>query len=195
MNPLSRYARWLHLKWPAGTVENLPRVEADGSTNVPGLYVVGDLTGVPLLKFSSDTGARAVRTICREAGFGAQGSGNARETAPEPPSSSAEPRAPNPEPLDLVIIGAGVSGYAAALEARKAGLRFVLLESAEPFATLVNFPARKPIYTYPTGMIPAGDLQFRADVHPKEQLVADVRALTRGIEPLAARAERVVRGA
>ena len=55
-SPLYRYARWLHLQWPAGTVEKLPEVRPDGSTSVPGLYVVGDLTGVPLLKFSSDSG-------------------------------------------------------------------------------------------------------------------------------------------
>ena len=57
---LSKYAKWLHLQWPAGTVEKLPRVEPDSSTNIPGVYIVGDLTGVPLLKFSADTGARAV---------------------------------------------------------------------------------------------------------------------------------------
>ena len=53
-NPIARYLRWLHLQWPAGTVERLPDVREDGSTRVPGLYVVGDLTGIPLLKFSSD---------------------------------------------------------------------------------------------------------------------------------------------
>ena len=60
-NPLKRYTRWLHTMWPAGTVEKLPEVQPDGSTNVPGVFVVGDLTGIPLLKFSSDTGARAAR--------------------------------------------------------------------------------------------------------------------------------------
>ena len=51
-NPVARYLDWLHLRWPAGTVEKLPEVRPDGSTAVPGLYVVGDLTGVPLLKFA-----------------------------------------------------------------------------------------------------------------------------------------------
>ena len=60
MNPIARYSRWLHTMWPAGTVEKLPDVREDGTTAVPGVRVVGDLTGVPLLKFSSDTGARAV---------------------------------------------------------------------------------------------------------------------------------------
>ena len=40
---VKRYTRWLHTQWPAGVVEKLPQVEPDGSTNVSGLYVVGDL--------------------------------------------------------------------------------------------------------------------------------------------------------
>ena len=68
-NPLARYARWLHTQWPAGTVEKMPDVRPDGSTSVPGLYVVGDLTGIPLLKFSSDSGARAVLTIATDPAF------------------------------------------------------------------------------------------------------------------------------
>ena len=171
-NPLARYARWLHTMWPAGTVERLPRVNEDFSTNLPGLYIVGDLTGVPLLKFSSDSGARAVRTIAKRAK--PQADGNA---------------------LDLVIIGGGVAGMAAALEARISNLRFEILEAAEPFSTVVNFPKAKPIYTYPTGMTPAGSLQFRSEVHPKEQLLDDLRreTLENGIVPRVARAERVAR--
>src|SRR4051794_31563257 len=147
-NPISRYTRWLHTMWPAGTVEKLPRVNEDFSTNVPGLYVVGDLTGVPLLKFSADSGARAVRTIIQT-----------NRTSSSSPSSPLAP--------DLIIIGAGISGMSAALEARKANLQFEIIEGSEPFSTIVNFPKAKPIYTYPTQMTPAGYLQFREEVHPK----------------------------
>jgi thioredoxin reductase/ferredoxin len=175
-NPIASYTRWLHTRWPAGTVEKLPRVNEDFSTSVPGLYIVGDLTGIPLLKFSSDSGARAVRTILA--------------------TSPSQPRSQDRGSLDLVIIGAGVSGMAAALEARKANLRFEIIEASEPFATIVNFPKGKPIYTYPTDLKPAGDLQFREQVHPKEQLLDDLRRETidNGIVPKSGRAERIVRG-
>jgi hypothetical protein len=53
--------RWLHTRWPAGTVERFPDSREDGATAVPGVRIVGDLTVIPLLKFSCDTGARAVR--------------------------------------------------------------------------------------------------------------------------------------
>ena len=44
---IKNYYHWLHGKWPAGKPEKLPAVNEDGSTNVPGLWVVGDLTGIP----------------------------------------------------------------------------------------------------------------------------------------------------
>lgn len=174
-NPIRSYAKWLHTQWPAGTVEKLPRVEEDGSTNVPGLYIVGDLSGIPLLKFSSDTGARAVQTILDDGKFQRQREQRSETT------------------YDLVIIGAGVSGMAAAMAAQKAGLRFVLLEANEPFHTISNFPKAKPIYTYPTDMVPLGDLQLNAAV--KEPLLDELRGYQNdhGIEILQQRAERVVR--
>ncbi len=175
LNLLQRYTKWLHTGWPAGTVEKLPRVEADGSTNVSGLYIVGDLSGIPLLKFSSDTGARAVRTILADDKFRSQ-----QESKKD-------------DVLDLVIIGAGVSGVAAAMEARKNDLDFEILEATQPFYTISNFPKGKPIYTYPTEMVPEGDLQFSAEV--KEPLLEELHEYreTHDIEPRIARAERVAR--
>jgi thioredoxin reductase/polyferredoxin len=174
-HPVVRYLDWLHLRWPAGTVEKLPEVHTDGSTRVPGLYVVGDLTGIPLLKLASDSGARAVQAIAADPAFASR------------PAVDAT--------LDLVIVGAGVAGMAAALEARRLGLRFEVLEATEPFSTIVNFPKGKPIFTYPTGMTPAGELQFTERSAVKEGLVDELRetTLVRGLAPRIARAERVVR--
>ena len=152
----SRYARWLHLQWPAGTVEPFPDVDEDGGTGTPGLFVIGDLSGIPLLKFALDSGARAIDRIARE----------------------LPPGKPAPDALDLVIVGGGVSGMAAALEARARGMRFEVVETTEPFFTIVNFPKRKPIYTYPSDMVPAGRLQVHADI--KEDLLAELRAQVDG---------------
>jgi NosR/NirI family nitrous oxide reductase transcriptional regulator len=176
MNALARYTRWLHTMWPAGTVEKLPETREDGTTAVPGVRITGDLTGVPLLKLASDSGARAVRAILEEPGFG--------------PGRGADPGV-----LDLAIVGAGVSGIAAAIEAKKASLDFRVYEASEVFATVVNFPKAKPIYTYPAGMTPSGGLQFREEVHPKEVLLADMERERRqaGVEVTHARIERIER--
>ena len=169
---VTRYARWLHTRWPSGRVEKLPVVGAEGRTNVPGLYVCGDLAGMPLLKFALDSGVRAVRAI---------------HTLLTRPGRTAEAGP------DLVILGAGVAGMAAAVEARRLGLSFELIEAAEPFATLVNFPKGKPIFTYPAAMTPAGELQVNAAV--KESLLDELRAQATkaGITTTSGRAERVVR--
>jgi NosR/NirI family transcriptional regulator, nitrous oxide reductase regulator len=164
------YTHWLHTRWPAGTVEKLPVTGTDGATNVPGVRVVGDLTGIPLLKFSADTGARAVQAILKEPDF-----------------------KPGGDILDLAIIGAGVAGISAALEAKAAGLNFKVFEAVQPFSTIVNFPKAKPIYTYPTEMTAAGQMRFTASV--KEALLDELEAQKRaaGIEPVKLRIESVER--
>ncbi len=169
---LGRYIHWLHTRWPAGLVEKLPDAREDFSTAVPGLYVVGDLTGIPLLKLSADSGARAVQNLIAK--HAPKGGGDL---------------------LSLAIIGGGVSGYAAAIEAKKQGLDVTLFEASEPFSTIVNFPKRKPIYTYPSDMTPAGDLQFHAKSDVKEGLLEDLyeQAEAAGIEPTIARVEQVRR--
>ena len=90
---LEKYAKWLHCRWPAGVVEKLPAVDANGQSNVPGLYVVGDLTGIPLLKFSSNSGALAVRHMAADSRF-----------------QQLKQRSDEDGVLDVTILGAGVSG-------------------------------------------------------------------------------------
>ncbi len=185
---LERYYHWLHGRWPAGHVEKLPELREDGRNNVPGVYVVGDLKGIPLLKFSVDSGTRAVRTILADPSFPRSPS------PPVPPSRGQGDKemGRRGDTLDLVIIGGGVSGMAAALEAQKAGLSYVVLEASEPFSTIINFPKAKPIYTYPQDMTPAGDLVVSAQV--KEPLVEELKRQTEGkIKVRASFAERIKR--
>lgn len=165
-----RYTDWLHTQWPAGLVEKMPQLQPDGRTDLPGVRIVGDLTGVPLLKFSADTGARAVSALLAEKDFR--------------PGALADG-------YDLVIIGAGVAGVSAAIEAGKAGLQYVVYEAQEAFSTIKNFPRRKPIYAYPSDLTPAGEMRFQAEV--KEALVDELEAQRRkyGIQPEAAEVESI----
>ncbi|MEM1059988.1 MAG: NAD(P)-binding domain-containing protein [Verrucomicrobiota bacterium] len=171
---IKSYAHWLHTQWPAGTVEKLPAVNDNGTTNVPGVYVVGDLTGIPLLKFAADTGAKAVHRILAEPDF-------------------AGSRHRDGDVLDLVIIGASVSGVAAAIEAQKAQLNFKLFEASRTFSTIANFPKGKPIFTYPTDFTPEGDFQVSAPV--KEELMEEMEAqrIEHGIEPIYSRINGIER--
>ena len=174
---LERYTRWLHTGWPAGRVEKSPVVGPEGRTNVPGVWIAGDLTGVPLLKFALDSGVRAVRAIHAEIGK---------------PTPATAPGAPGAT-VDLLILGGGPAGMAAAIEARRLGLNVRVIETAESFATLVIFPKAKPIFTYPLAMRPEGALQVGATI--KEALIEELRAQVAeaAIAVTPGRAERIER--
>ncbi|MEC9476679.1 MAG: NAD(P)-binding domain-containing protein [Planctomycetota bacterium] len=152
-----------------GRVEPLPQVAADFSTNVPGLFIVGDLTGTPLLKFAVDSGTRVVSSI---------------------PQSDIE--APG-DRIPLVIIGAGVAGVAASVEAHRRGIEHRLLESSDLFDTLKNFPVGKPIFTCPPEMQPAGELQLPVGDLDREGLLESLRlqAQEAGVEATRCRVESV----
>jgi cation diffusion facilitator CzcD-associated flavoprotein CzcO len=171
---IQRYMQWLHTRWPAGTAEKLPLSGVDGATSIPEVRIVGDLTGIPLLKFSSRSGTGALRAILAEPGFRRGRDGDS-------------------ELLDLAIIGGGVAGISAAIEAKKAGLHFAVLEATEVFSTVVNFPKAKPIYTYPSEMKLDGGLQFAAKV--KEDLLAEIEVQRHaaGVEITSARIDRIER--
>ncbi|MGB8340932.1 MAG: NAD(P)/FAD-dependent oxidoreductase, partial [Chthoniobacterales bacterium] len=173
-NPIKRYTRWLHTRWPAGAVEKLPESGEFGVTNIPGVRIVGDLTGIPLLKFSSKTGAEAVHAILAEPDFRKIEGGRTKDGV-----------------LDLAIVGGGVSGVSAAIEAQKAELNFKIFEATQPFSTVVNFPKAKPIYTYPTDLKLEGGLHFTTDV--KEALLEEMEDQRKaaGIEFTEARIERI----
>jgi len=149
----------------------VPEVDSNFSTNIPGLFIVGDLTGTPHLKFAVDSGTRVVRSMDGD------------------PQLSADGRLP------LVIIGAGVSGLAASIEAKRLGIEHRLLESGRLLETLENFPVGKPIFTCPTEMKPAGELQFPEGDLDREGLLESLHQQVKeaGVTPICARVERVVR--
>ena len=171
---MKRYTHWLHGQWPAGLVEKFPEVNEDGTTTVSGIRITGDLTGIPLLKFAVDSGAKAVQDILNEPDF-RQKRGVAKDI------------------LDLAIVGAGVSGVSAAMEAKKADLNFQVFEAKRPFSTVIDFPKGKPIHTYPSDMTPAGDFVVSADV--KEDLLDEMEQQRQkaGIDVLPERVDHLER--
>ncbi len=68
-------------------------------------------------------------------------------------------------PLDLVIIGAGPAGMAAAIAARQRGLRYVVLEQAALVNSLLHYPTDMIFFTTPD-LMEIGGLPF---VSPHEK--------------------------
>lgn len=145
------YFRWLQRGAPCAPVERYPYLNANGESTLKGVYVAGDLSGMPLLKFASDQGAQIVQGIYDR--------------------KELELKATE-ETYDLVIVGAGPAGVSAAIQAKKLGLRFLILESNRPFSTIANFPQEKPIFLEPQDYQQSGPLQMRASV--KEALLTEL---------------------
>lgn len=158
---ISPYLSWLQKDNPTGKVEPYPEIAADGQSSVKGVYIVGDLTGVPLLKLASEGGAKVVATLLADPEFQArrrQGGGR--------PSGSG------PERHDVVILGGGPAGIACALECERRSLDYLLLESSGLFHTLGNFPKGKPILAKPDGY--AAQSPLRIEDGTKESLLEDL---------------------
>lgn len=104
---------------------DLPHVKQDFETNVPGIFIAGELGGMGLIKNSVEQGKQAVSNIVRAIS-------KAKETD-----------------YDLVIVGAGPAGISATLEAKRLGLKAVTLEQDTLGGTVYSFPRSKIVMTSP----------------------------------------------
>jgi thioredoxin reductase len=142
-------------------IEDRPRVdEALQSLDTPGLYVAGDLTGLPLIRNAINQGARAARAA-------------AASLRAEPARSAGDP----PELLDLVVVGSGPAGLAASLAAAEAGLRTVTLEQGSVAESIRSFPRGKLVFDQPLGLPLEGDLWLQEST--KEELLGQWRRIIR----------------
>ena len=63
------YFDWLQKGNPAGTVDRFPELKENGETSVPGIYCVGDLTGVPLIKLATESGHEMIERLHGDRAF------------------------------------------------------------------------------------------------------------------------------
>ena len=104
---------------------DLPHISQTFETNVPGIFIAGELGGMGLIKNAVAQGKQAVENIAK--------------------SLNKNHRAS----YDLVIIGAGPAGITGALTAKKYNLNFLLLEQDTLGGTVFSFPRKKIIMTSP----------------------------------------------
>jgi thioredoxin reductase (NADPH) len=108
------------------TVE-LPTYDANLETNVPGMYLAGEVTGKALIKVAINQGKKVVEAILKNPGSGA--------------------------PYDVIVVGAGPAGTSAALAAQSEGLKVLVLEQGTQANTIRNYPRQKFVMAEPV-MIP-----------------------------------------
>jgi thioredoxin reductase (NADPH) len=115
---------------------DIPKVNPNFETNVPGIFIAGELGGMGLIRKAVEQGVRAMEYISKRP----RGGGD----------------------LDLVIIGAGPAGISASLAAKKQGLRFVTLEQEDSMGgTTYHYPRNKIVMTAPMELPGVGKIKVR----------------------------------
>ena len=104
---------------------DLPHVNQNFETNVPGVYIAGELGGMGLIKNAVEQGKQAVENLSK--------------TIDHKKSTDYE----------LVIVGAGPAGISAALTAKKHKIKAVILEQDSLGGTVFTFPRSKIVMTSP----------------------------------------------
>ena len=130
MNFVSKYFNWLQKDNPRNIVESYPEIGEQKETSVQGVYIVGDLTGIPLLRLAADGGTKIVKQL-----FSDQKATSEKEESTDV--------------YDLIIVGAGPAGISAAIECKKKNINYIILESNRILNTIENFPKEKPITLKP----------------------------------------------
>jgi NAD-dependent dihydropyrimidine dehydrogenase PreA subunit len=98
----------------------IPRHDPSFHTNVPGIYVAGEIGGMGLIRNAVTQGREALEAIA------------ARRCSTTPSDR-----------LDVVIVGAGPAGIAASLAAKERGLRFATLEQESLGGTVATTRAAR----------------------------------------------------
>lgn len=115
---------------------DIPRVEPDFQTNVPGVFIAGELGGMGLIRNAIEQGRQAMQSIVKLT------------------------KTPHENELDVVVIGAGPAGFAASLGAMEVGLRLVTIEQDSLGGTVAHFPRGKLVMTQPANLPIVGKMQF-----------------------------------
>ncbi len=116
---------------------DIPQVNEDFQTNVPGIYIAGELGGMGLIRNAVTQGVQAVESISKLDGIGSK------------------------DRLDLVIVGAGPAGIGASLAAKSGKLDFVTLEQESLGGTVSHYPRGKIVMTAPVKLPVIGKMYFK----------------------------------
>ena len=115
---------------------DIPDVSPTFETNVPGVYIAGELGGMGLIKNAVSQGKEAVENIVKAIKKDAK----------------AE--------YDLIVVGAGPAGISATLEAKKHNLKVLTLEQDTLGGAVYTFPRKKIVMTTPMDLPLYGKVKF-----------------------------------
>jgi len=106
--------------------DDIPTLSEANETNLPGIYIAGELGGLALIKNAISQGNKVVKEMTNSSITKSQEDG-----------------------FDLVIIGAGPAGLSAALTAKQQNLKYLLIDQQEAGGTILQYPRKKVVMTRP----------------------------------------------
>lgn len=116
---------------------DIPVVQPDFQTNVPGVFIAGELGGMGLIRNAIEQGRQAMESVAKLV------------------------NTPHKNALDVVIVGAGPAGFCATLASTEKKLRYATIEQEELGGTVAHFPRRKLVMTQPAMLPIVGKMQFK----------------------------------
>ncbi|MFI4879863.1 MAG: NAD(P)-binding domain-containing protein [Steroidobacterales bacterium] len=115
---------------------DIPLLSPTFESNVPGIFVAGELGGMGLIRNALEQGRQAIESIAARRG-------------------SSHDR------LDVLIVGAGPAGFAASLAALARKLRCVTVEQESLGGSVFQYPRGKLVMTAPATVPLIGKVSFR----------------------------------
>jgi thioredoxin reductase/NAD-dependent dihydropyrimidine dehydrogenase PreA subunit len=115
---------------------DLPVLRPNFETNVDGIFIAGELGGMGLIRNALTQGSEAIQYIAK-----------------------SRPREQGK--LDVLIVGAGPAGFAAALTAKSLGLRYLVVEQESLGGCVFKYPRGKLVMTAPVMLPIVGKLHFK----------------------------------
>ncbi len=116
---------------------DIPFVHPNFETNVPGVFVAGELGGMGLIRNAIEQGRQAMENMSKVL-------------------KSSDSLAP----YDVVIIGAGPAGFSATLSAHEHKLSYITLEQESLGGTVAHYPRGKIVMTAPVTLPIIGQVKF-----------------------------------
>jgi thioredoxin reductase/NAD-dependent dihydropyrimidine dehydrogenase PreA subunit len=123
---------------------DIPVLKPNFESNVPGVFIAGELGGMGLIRNALMQGQQALEAIAKAARR-------------------------HPGAYDVLIIGAGPAGLAASLAAKQLGLNYHTLEQESLGGAVFQYPRGKLVMTSPVELPIIGTVQFRNTT--KEELL------------------------
>ncbi len=124
---------------------DLPRIMENFETNVPGIFVIGELGGMGLIGNAFEQGKQCVEGIVKR------------------------PRSGPADALDVVIVGCGPAGLSASLHCKHHDLKFATIEKEDVGGTVRHYPRKKLVMSRALKIPGYGKIDIRET--RKEELI------------------------